>query len=203
MLIEYWSIYTRWLEERFPPLYNSLIEGASKVQLTKFQESLGFELSQDFFDLYTLNNGSTKNATEGVFLGFKFLSLTEIAQTLNDWKQYKNDSLGSSYPQDAIQVGYTNPKWIPLFSDFAGNHIGIDFDPAEKGQIGQVINFGRDQYEKFVVARDLTSFFELISNEVLVGNVDNSIVEEEPGIFSFGLRPQSHLIEDLREIVLG
>lgn len=203
MLIEYWSIYTRWLEQHFPLLHDSLIDGADEIHLYEFQLSLDFLLPQDFIDLYTLNNGSTKNVTEGIFLGLKFLSLTEITQSIHDWKQYKNDSLGSSYPKDAIKVGYTNPKWIPLFSDFAGNHIGIDFDPAENGQIGQVINFGRDQYEKFVIARDLTSFLELISKEVLAGNVDHSITEEEPDIFSFGLRPQSHLIEDLRQIVVG
>lgn len=202
MLIEYWSIYIRWLEQQFPLLYDSLIEGASEVQLIKFQETLGFELSKDFFDLYTLHNGSTKNETEGVFLGFKFLSLDEISLTMNNWKQYKNDTIGSSWPKDTIKINYTNQKWVPIFSDFSGNHIGIDFHPAEKGQIGQVINFGRDQYNKFVIAQDLVSFFELISNEVLAGNVDGSITEEEPEVFSFGLRPQSHLTDDLRGIVI-
>jgi len=44
----------------------------------------------------------------------------------------------------------------------------------------------------------LTLFFEFIGSKVLDGTVDESIVEEDEGLYSFGLTPQSHLIDDLK-----
>ena len=105
---------------------------------------------------------------------------------------------GSSYPAGAIKIKYTNTKWIPLFADNSANYIGLDFDPDGNGHYGQIINFGRDEHYKFVIAKDLTSFLDFVIEKIQSGQCDNAIVEEEDGGFSYGLRPQSHLIDDLK-----
>lgn len=67
-----------------------------------------------------------------------------------------------SCPPDTIRLKYFHLKWIPLFSDYGGNYIGVDLDPAPAGKRGQVIVFGRDEEDMFVVADSLNAFFDLL-----------------------------------------
>jgi cell wall assembly regulator SMI1 len=71
----------------------------------------------------------------------------------------------TSTPEHTIKKKYLNHKWIPVFSDYGGNFIGIDLDPDKKGKKGQIINFGRDEEKMFVIADDLEHFFDLIIYE--------------------------------------
>ncbi|MFJ9499072.1 SMI1/KNR4 family protein [Brevibacillus centrosporus] len=48
-----------------------------------------------------------------------------------------------------------NRYWLPISKDWGGNHLGLDLDPDEQGRMGQVINFGRDEEVKYVVALSL------------------------------------------------
>jgi len=75
----------------------------------------------------------------------------------------------TSTPKNAINANYVNyQKWIPIFSDGAGNYLGIDLIPGIKGKKGQIINFGRDKEEQdmIVFADSLSDFFEFIKTEL-------------------------------------
>lgn len=79
---------------------------------------------------------------------------------------FDNEILFTSTPENTIKKKYSNHKWIPIFSDHGGNYIGIDLDPDVQGKKGQIINFGRDEEDKFVIADDLEQFFDFIINEL-------------------------------------
>ncbi len=81
---------------------------------------------------------------------------------------------GESYPQDAIKPIYINLRWIPFSHDGAGNHLGIDLDPGATGIIGQVINFGTDEKNKFVIAPSLTDFMAWMLVQYQSGNYQSS-----------------------------
>ena len=66
----------------------------------------------------------------------------------------------TSTPDGAIKKKYFHIKWIPLTSDSGGNYIGIDLDPDEKGTKGQVIIFGRDEEDMFVLANSWNEFLD-------------------------------------------
>lgn len=66
----------------------------------------------------------------------------------------------SSYPEGAIKQKYYHIKWLPLIADGGGNFIGIDLDPGENGIKGQVIVFGRDEQEMFVVSNSWDEFLD-------------------------------------------
>jgi cell wall assembly regulator SMI1 len=72
----------------------------------------------------------------------------------------------TSTPENAIKKKYFYHKWLPLFSDYGGNYIGIDLDPDKNGTKGQVINFGRDEQDMFVLAENLESFFDKMITEI-------------------------------------
>jgi cell wall assembly regulator SMI1 len=79
---------------------------------------------------------------------------------------FDNEISFTSTPEYAIRKKYFHYKWIPLFSDYGGNFIGIDLDPDKNGKKGQIINFGRDEENMFVLGNDLNDFFDLILKEI-------------------------------------
>lgn len=91
----------------------------------------------------------------------------------------------TSTPEHAIRKKYFHYKWIPVFSDYSGNFIGIDLDPDKNGKKGQVINFGRDEEHMMVFADSLEQFFEFILQEL-----------QKPG--NQLLNPEFHLHDTLK-----
>ncbi|QLL30306.1 hypothetical protein HG536_0A01230 [Torulaspora globosa] len=75
-----------------------------------------------------------------------------------------------SIPKNSIQPVYAHPAWIPLLTDNAGNHVGVDLAPASEGKYAQVIIFGRDFDTKFVVAANWGDFLLDFANDLEAGN---------------------------------
>jgi cell wall assembly regulator SMI1 len=202
-LHENWNYYCNWLKSRLPQYHQLLNKGASETEIQVLKNAIPFELPKDLILLLRLNNGDhfklRKDLYQGSFLGFEFLSVQSIIEIHEDWKNYVfEDYFGESFPENCIKPDYTNSGWIPLFSDMSGNYIGIDLDPDEEGSVGQIINFGRDEDRKFVIAESLGEFLDYIADKIESGELDESIMMEDDGTVSYGLTPQSHLIEDLR-----
>jgi cell wall assembly regulator SMI1 len=91
----------------------------------------------------------------------------------------------TSSPEGAIQRLHACRAWIPLVEMNDSNHIGIDLDPGPCGGVGQVINFGRDQEQKFVLARSWAHFLEDVADELERGNF---VITEHEGYKSFYLK---------------
>lgn len=100
---------------------------------------------------------------------------------------FDNEISFTSTPEDCIKKKYFHYKWIPIFSDFGGNYIGMDLDPDIKGKKGQIINFGRDEENMFVLADNLREFFDFIIQEI-----------KKPS--SILLNSESHLHDILKEL---
>lgn len=112
---------------------------------------------------------------------------------------YTTSTNFTSYPEKAIKTDFVNSSWIPFLHDGGGNFIGIDNDPDINGAKGQIINWGRDEHDRFVIAKDLKEFLSFIKDQIQKGIVEKTIVEEEEGRFSFGLEKQSHFWDDLKK----
>lgn len=77
-----------------------------------------------------------------------------------------------SLPPGAVQPVYAHAQWIPLITDLAGNHIGVDLAPGPQGKHGQVIVFGRDFDTKFVLAEHWGDFLVNFAKDLENGNFD-------------------------------
>lgn len=86
-------------------------------------------------------------------------------------KFYKWSEGLTSTPPNRIKLKYYHLKWFPVISDNSGNYIGIDLDPDTKGVKGQVIVFGRDEDDMYVVANSWSDFLDfnlkLIENKTI------------------------------------
>lgn len=90
-----------------------------------------------------------------------------------------------SSPERAIQRLHACRGWIPLVEMNDSNHIGIDLDPGPDGVTGQVINFGRDQEQKYVLARSWAHFLGDVADELEAGNF---VLTDDEGSRTFGLK---------------
>lgn len=169
-VVELWDAIRAWYAEHLPEVLASLNPGASEEALDALRRELkgvAAELPGALLELYRQNDGQDRASNSGVFFGLPFLSL-EYA--LFNWKVWKDigdetqnavlDENCTSYPPGAVRPVYTHAGWIPFAHDGGGNHIGIDISPGPAGQVGQVINFGRDENSKYVMAPSLGAFLE-------------------------------------------
>lgn len=91
----------------------------------------------------------------------------------------------TSFPEGAIRRIHACRAWIPLVEMNDSNHLGIDLDPGPCGVVGQVINFGRDQEQKYVLARSWAHFLGDVADELEAGNF---VLTDDEGTKSFCLK---------------
>lgn len=212
-LEKHWIFYKNWLHQKLPLYHSYLNPGATEQELAALKYNFSFNLPDELIELYRLNNGDSSRQQDvclGSFMQFEFLSISRL---LEEYKHHNDIVISNnadllnpdpfrSFPENTVKRAIFSSKWIPIFHDNTGNFIAIDLDPDINGVSGQVINFGRDEYLKFQIAKSLTEFLAFIRQEIESGNCNEAIVQEDDGEYSYGIRPQSHLIDDLRHILV-
>jgi cell wall assembly regulator SMI1 len=147
-------------------------EGASASELTKLEEHLGVDLPDEVKKFLSIHNGQSDDGA-GIVFGEQILSTESIRRCWDDWRSIDEEEMNEdcaefmeSSPIGYIKPMYTNRKWIPLTHDWGGNHIGIDFDPDEKGSVGQIIAFGRDEDTKRLIASSFAEFITKLTSSL-------------------------------------
>jgi cell wall assembly regulator SMI1 len=195
---ELWLTLEHWLEQHLPEVLTDLHLGCSSEALDELEQHLGCSLPADFKALYRRHNGQRGEAT-GIWCGLPFLSLDALYDQWRTWRDLAEefaqeaeefgdencatDITGESFPANAVKPIYINLKWIPFVHDGSGNHLGIDLDPGPAGTCGQVINFGTDEHDKFVLAPSLQEFLGWVIQQYQNGNYqarDRSLNLQEP-----------------------
>jgi cell wall assembly regulator SMI1 len=138
--------------------------GATLLELDELENHLGVVLPVDLKAFLSIHNGQEDDGA-GIVFAEQLLSTKNIRRCWDDWRGIDENEMNEdcaefmeSYPEGYIKPMYTNKKWIPLTHDYGGNHIGIDFDPDEKGSAGQVITYGRDEDTKRLIASNFSEF---------------------------------------------
>ncbi|MBA4536577.1 SMI1/KNR4 family protein [Bacillus aquiflavi] len=190
------------LKIHFQPFLNP---PASEDKIKAVEKEMNVTFPEDLRALYLTHNGE-KQSGPGLFFGLPFLSLDEM---LTEWKCWvgleEDEELNTidaySVPQLWIKEKYANRYWIPISTDFGGNHLGIDLDPDECGKRGQVINFGADEEVKYVIAYHLSDFLTFITNTLKDGTY--TIDEQEGDVsWSYGSIEQLHFLDAIRTMEL-
>lgn len=199
-----------WFQLELPEMLDDLNEPAKLDQISNLEEKLDLKFPTSFKDLYLQHNGQKGEINTGFFYGLEFLTLDGVYDHWKQWAEIVNTEddegmkdlsmFSKSHVNGLIKEVYANKKWIPFAHDWGGNFLGIDFDPAEDGTHGQIINFGRDEDEKFVVAHSFSEFIEWYINELENGNYD--IVKEDDDGKSFNTRipPSGHFLDAVSKI---
>ena len=155
---EEWNTYIENLCSKMPFLRETLRAGASMDDIKAAEAEIGVQFPEKLRGLYLANDGDNGEAVCGMMLGFHFLSLDILRM---EWRR-----------------SYAKTRWVPIGSDGGGNFIGVDLEP---GGNGQVINFGRDEQGRTVLAENLGAFFErftriVCSDDFYIGEYDDEKV---------------------------
>lgn len=201
-----------WLKQYLPEVADSLQPGATARQLQNYANKLGVVLPQDFVHLYHWHNGQ-KGKAAGLFYGMHLMSLkaslAACEQERRYWQTYCDAESREKYPDHAsstpsghIRVQYCNPYWLPFAHDHAGNYLGIDLSPDSQGTAGQVINFGRYEDHKKVLANSLGDFLHWLAAQWQAGNT--SVRREADGGRSFNTRwpDKRHFLDSVKLMFL-
>jgi len=187
------------LDQLFSPFLNP---PASEEEIQKAEIEMGIKFPDELRVLYLLHDGEKEDGP-GLFFGMPFLPLNDVLQEWHVWAQLEEKFAleGASYsvPTGYIKERGINRYWIPISKDFGGNNIGIDVDPDKKGRIGQVINFGRDEEIKYVIANQLSEFLLFISETILQGNYQ---IEQEEDYIYWNYENSTHFLDILKAIEL-
>ncbi|GAA4852190.1 hypothetical protein GCM10023310_33790 [Paenibacillus vulneris] len=192
------------LQTDLPELAGALNPPASEEELHKAEAEMGFALPAELRELYLVHNGE-KDGGPGLFFGLPFLSLDDMLAEWRIWVGLENHAMEVehySVPAGWIKEQYIHRYWLPISKDWGGNNLGIDMDPADKGMTGQVINFGRDEEVKYVIALRLTRLLEFIRDTAREGNYSVNREDEEYITWSFGKEGEVHFLDAIRTMEL-
>jgi cell wall assembly regulator SMI1 len=144
-----------------------LRNGADPEVLELLEEHLGVTLPESLKEFLKVHDGQERGP--GFAESGYFLSVEGIRSNWDMWRGIDEEEMNkdcadlmASAPEGFIRPMYTNRRWVPLTSDDGGNHVGLDFDPAELGGLGQIIVFGRDEDTKRLLASSFEDYVELL-----------------------------------------
>ncbi|HZZ79660.1 MAG TPA: SMI1/KNR4 family protein [Gemmataceae bacterium] len=174
-----WQRLKRWSVANVPQLTRADCPPALEAEIRKFEDAIGQKLPKDVRASYRIYNGQC--AGLGIVFG---LAVDPLQECLHNWTNWINgyqmnvddgsaadmDARCSSFPAEFVRQHYFDRGWIPLTSDFSGNHIGIDLNPGPRGTRGQVIIFGRDDELHSVLALSWGQFLTDLADELQAGN---------------------------------
>lgn len=152
----------------------SLAPGASHAAIEAFEKRMNLALPGEVSEFFRAHDGQT-SAKAGLAAGFYFVALSEAQKLMEDWaatREHLGDGIKdldrscSSRPPKMIQRKYSVAGWVPLLRDNEGNAVGVDLQPATNGSVGQIINFGRDEEEKFVLFPSVTDLLDWLATEL-------------------------------------
>ena len=168
MLEDHWLEIERLLDAKGCLAAMRLNEGAMAGDIDDLERHIGARLPASFREFLMRHDGQADFAP-GLLFGEQFLSVSGIADKWDGWRKLDEPAMNedcaefmSSEPAGCVRPLYTNRKWIPISYDYAGNHMGFDFDPDERGTPGQVITFGRDEDRKHLLGASFDEFATLL-----------------------------------------
>lgn len=173
----------------------------SEKDINAIEHKLGFKLNEELKEWFCII-GEAKYGIDGFLMGVEPYSIYEMYDEWKSWRGFdvdeelNNPEYYSSYPLRKIKCRYTNPKWIPLGHTYDSNYIGVDLDPDIEGKVGQIIDFGRDQNAKSVLANSITDYLQ----KMIVLQDEMCILKEDNGDYYIN-KEETHAIDWVKDIL--
>lgn len=150
------------------------VEGATEEELRAFENQFHLKLPEDFRAVYRYKNGSGYMSLiwpqKGFYRGYRLLSLQEMSSK-KSYFQNKNCEM-AEFPEvideetlqqldERIKPYLFCERWFP-FAEYAGSiYLMLDYNPSEKGEIGQIICYVHDPDFIYYIAQNITEALKL------------------------------------------
>jgi uncharacterized protein (TIGR02996 family) len=171
-----WAVIHDWLARHHPTMLSLLNGPADKAAFGRLEAQIGRVLPEDFKASYRIHDGSHR--VSGVLAGLPLLSLAEVGRVWQGWADIADDGYTvedlsedfRSHPPGAVKPLYANRGWVPFAGD-SQNRVTPDCDPGPRGKAGQVINCGRDDEVRHVIAGTFAEFLAFVARQFVAGRV--------------------------------
>jgi internalin A len=184
---EAWGVIHGWIDQHCPAMRRHLNGPADPAALDALEQELGIPLPDDFRASYLIHDGSARvpgppriGCTDEfrILVGLPLLPLSEVVRCWRNWAGYAADEdlladLNGDYtssPTGAVRETYARRGWLP-FAGGEDHYVAVDFDPGPSGASGQVINFGRDDHVRHVIAPTFAEFMSFVAELFSAGEV--------------------------------
>lgn len=154
---------------------------ASHAEIVAVENALGLVFPDVLRESLCRHNGSVQGGWPYVDL----LSLEDLQSEWNIWNDLLKDGVfddiePEEYDQSAqsqtdhsqanqLQTGWWRVGWIPLDSDGGGNGHMLDTEPAETGQLGQVLFMDHEQGPEGPIFSSLNAYLTSVLNKLQSG----------------------------------
>lgn len=160
-----WEKYKAFLIKKMPDYANKIGIPAVLYQIQELENTLNCKLPNDFWEVYSTNNGEVnlyngKNDW-GIMCGSKMLSIENIL----DYFFFKED------------LSKEREQQIPIFKDMEEDYyIAMDLSSASREAYGQIIAFGAYRNtDAVLIAPSLTAFFKRVNDWIELGYLSYSV----------------------------
>jgi cell wall assembly regulator SMI1 len=203
-----WRDYVAWLTDTFPRIAANLAAPDPMVEqyLAELQQLLGVPIPAELATLYRLTGGEPKrygddadeNLGRGVLFGSELMTLREIVETARTPGNWRADGLDEDYEDpDApvilleptkLRQGHRHRLWLDILDNAGGNYVSLDLAPGADGTVGQLVNRGRNQHSRFVLADSIEEFVALLHELGVARSVHviEAIDEDDKSALFFG-----------------
>jgi cell wall assembly regulator SMI1 len=141
-------------------------KGAKEEDIDRLEKTIELELPADYKQLLKLVNGQVLEDIDVKFWwlpdAIQFLSVDEVIESWKSWRQFDDDDESNYYDEyqdeDRIRLVIYNKKRIPVATN-GGIDLFLDFIPAPKGAVGQLIT-NINECDYIVLANNFTELLE-------------------------------------------
>jgi cell wall assembly regulator SMI1 len=138
----YWKTIDNFLIKNNNEIYNSLSGPAGNDEINNLENILNIKLPNTFKESLLIHNGQDENNNIITFVDYqKLLSVNEM---IKNYKMFcglfENETIEFIKPNGCKYIKryfIYNNKWLK-FTESNSEGLIMDFDPAEKGKIGQI-----------------------------------------------------------------
>lgn len=178
-MLETWNRLEAWLQANTPWIYERLGPPATEEELRAAEEAMGWTLPEEFKESYRIHNGHIADHLwrkgRGAFWGIRpsgFLYDAEDFKRLDlitdDWRGLHRSRFPIVMEFPCNVEGPIKPESeyrskIPIASA-ANLTYYLDMDPAEGGQVGQVIRYTYDDVRAIYVAPSYGSWLTMMAH---------------------------------------
>jgi cell wall assembly regulator SMI1 len=176
-----WTRIENWLADNALEILENLNPGATKEEIERTEEFLGVSFPEDVKDSYRIHNGQkscfdTPDRQQWDYCLIDYWHLLSLDRIKNDWGVWKELSdtgrLADIYMtlDNGEVCEWWNPKWIPLTSNFCGDHHCLDLSPSLRGAEGQIIQMWHDIDIRGIVAPSFKAWLETFADDLEAGH---------------------------------
>lgn len=170
-----------YLSEKAINIAQSLNLPTTEKNIQDFEKKHQIQFPEDFKKLYLKHNGQSNESGYSLIETQRLLSLDEIEEVCENWKELLQESFGSdwnkiskehSFHENEIKNQLFHQKWIPFLLG-SGVLTCIDFAPAKNGKKGQIIEIFisdiTDEYCISVINPSFSNWLETTTNAIVDG----------------------------------